>query len=224
LQAFRTDQTMQDIEVGLARPSHDPDRLRPLLAMKLTEIDAGFGIDILRLEAHVTEPIHAHQHKGHLDAAHDITVRLGSDTTLDDLIGRLGARVGLEAITRQHPADSHIPEKSAMVLAAAWSEPAQHWPKPRAPRPLILWRPEPVTAAEVPNPPLSFRWRGRIWQTTTASGPERIAPEWWLDDPDWRSGARDYWRITTDRGEKLWLYFAHGNTMSAGWFCHGEFA
>jgi protein ImuB len=55
-------------------------------------------------------------------------------------------------------------------------------------------------------------------------GPERIAPEWWLDDPDWRTGQRDYWRVTTDLGDKLWLYYAHGGTLSAGWFCHGAFA
>ena len=224
LQAFRTDQTMQDIEVGLARPSHDLERLRPLLVMKLPEIDAGFGIDILRLEAHVTEPVHAAQHKGHLDAAKDVNTRLTSNTAIDDVIGRLGARVGLEAITRQHPSDSHIPEKSSLTLAAAWSDPAPQWPKPRLLRPLMLWRPEPVMAQEVPVTPLSFRWRGRVWQTIAASGPERIAPEWWLDEPDWRSGVRDYWRITTDRGERLWLFFAHGNTMSAGWFCHGAFA
>ena len=57
-----------------------------------------------------------------------------------------------------------------------------------------------------------------------AQGPERIAPEWWLDEPDWRSGTRDYWIVTTACGSRLWLYFAHGAAMSRGWFCHGSFA
>ena len=57
-----------------------------------------------------------------------------------------------------------------------------------------------------------------------ATGPERIAPEWWLDDPDWRSGPRDYWRIETERGERLWLFYAHGGEVSGGWFCQGIFA
>lgn len=57
-----------------------------------------------------------------------------------------------------------------------------------------------------------------------ASGPERIAPEWWLDDPHWRTGTRDYWRVTVESGEELWLYFAHGAGLSAGWFCQGMFA
>lgn len=57
-----------------------------------------------------------------------------------------------------------------------------------------------------------------------AKGPERIAPEWWLDDPDWRSGVRDYWMVTTRGGARLWLFYAHGAAMSDGWFCHGGFA
>ncbi len=232
LQAFRCDHTMQSVEVGLARPSADPDRLCPLLLMKLHEIDAGPGIDVLRLEAHVTEPVHATQHRGHLGAAADgvsRTNRQGPAAALDDLIGRLGARVGLEAILRLHPADSHIPEKTTNVLAAAWSEPANTWPsRPAAPRPLVLFRPEPVHVSEPvrmpPRPPARFRWRRRDLVLSSGSGPERIAPEWWLDDPEWRSGTRDYWRVEVDTGERLWLFYAHGGAMSAGWFCQGSFA
>ncbi len=148
MQCFRADGGMQWAEVGLARPSADPDRLRPLLALKVPDIDAGFGIDALRLEAHVTEPVHAAVHKGGRTVTGEVVAAQGADTALDDLIGRLGARVGLEAITRLHPADSHIPEKGASVLAAAWSEPARDWPAPPVPRPLMLWRPEPVNAPD----------------------------------------------------------------------------
>ena len=142
---------------------------------------------------------------------------------LDDLLGRIGARVGMEAITRLHPADSHIPEKTSKVVAAAWSEPAGDWPRLPVPRPVELWRPELVNAPEAPHVPASFRWRGRAFETRAATGPERIAGEWWLDDPDWRTGVRDYWRVTTRTGERLWLYYAHGGTMSGGWFCQGSF-
>ena len=44
------------------------------------------------------------------------------------------------------------------------------------------------------------------------------------DDPAWRSGVRDYWRVETDGGERLWLYYAHGAGLPAGWFCQGQFA
>ena len=224
LEAQRVDQGTAVIEVGLARPSANPDRIRPLLAMKIGDIDAGFGIDRVRLVATRTEPLHAHQHRGHLDAARDGADRVTGGAPLDDLIGKLGARLGLEAITRLHPADSHIPEKPALTFGAAWSEPAQGWPDPPGPRPILLWRPEIVTAPDVPALPATFRWRRRDLLVVAAVGPERIAPEWWLDEPDWRTGLRDYWRVTTDAGEVLWLYFAHGAAMSAGWFCQGKFA
>ncbi len=224
LQLFRSDSTMQTVEVGLARPSANPDRIKPLLIMKLPEIDAGFGIDILRLEAHVTEPVHDRQHRGHMDAAADVTARLAANTGVDDLIGRIGARIGLEVITRAHPADSHIPEKTSKRLTAAWSEPATHWPAPPTPRPLMMWRPEPVMADDAPAPPLEFRWRQRRLTTVAVLGPERLSPEWWLDEPDWRTGVRDYWQVTVQSGERLWLYYAHGSTMSSGWFCQGAFA
>ena len=214
---------MTEVEVGLARPSAAPDRIRPLLHLKLDEIEAGYGIDGLRLEAHVTEPVHARQTSGHREAARSAAERLARGPGLDDLIGRLGARVGMEAITRLHPADSHIPEKTAKFLAAAWSDPAAAWPRGRAPRPLELWRPELVMAHEAPNLPASFRWRNRDFETHTGLGPERISPEWWLDDPDWRTGVRDYWRVTTRSGERLWMYYAYGATLSPGWFCHGSF-
>ena len=223
LECHRTDQAMEWVEVGLARPSADPDRIRPLLILKIGGIDAGFGIDRLRLEAVETEPMHDRQHRGHLEAASDGRGRAARSAQLDDLVGRIGARVGLEAITRLHPAESHIPEKTAKVLAAAWSEPAGDWPAPPAPRPLLLWRPEPVTAEDAPDLPMAFRWRRRDFRTVAGAGPERIAPEWWLDEPDWRSGVRDYWRVATDTGEMLWLYYAHGATMSGGWFCQGAF-
>jgi len=213
----------ESIEVGLARPGAEPERIRPLLAMKLGEIDPGFGIDSLRLLAPLTEPVHARQMKGGLAATQEATARQGRDAGLEDLMARIGARVGLEAITRQHPGESHIPEKTSMTLPAAWSEPARDWPQSPRPRPLTLFRPEPVQAEDSPDPPERFRWRGRRFETLGATGPERIAPEWWLDERDWRSGVRDYWRVETDSGGRLWLFYAHGGAVSGGWFCHGDF-
>ena len=228
LTCLRADHGRQVLEMGLARPAADPDRLRPLLMLKLAEIDPGFGIDALRLEALQTEPLHPRQHRGHLEAAAAAIDRRGpgaaAANALDDLIGRLGARIGMEAITRLAPADSHIPEKAAQVLAAAWSDPAEHWPARGLARPLLHFPPEPVAAPDGPVPPARFRWRRRMVTVARADGPERIAPEWWLDDPAWRSGPRDYWRVETEDGARMWLYRAEGAETSAGWFCQGTFA
>ena len=347
LDALLSDGGRQTVEVGLARPSSDPERIRPLLAMKLGEIDAGFGIDALRIEATAIGEGAAHartaegpgglrwlqgRHEGGEtlppgpsspprsasgkqggleppDSARrgdgrrtwaDGTAHAARDL-LADLIGRIGARLGLEAIQRAHPAASHIPEKGHQLLLVAWSEPGD-WPRLRTgdrtgppPRPLLLWRPElvtemgegaarneapriergnhaespdaskggsdvrdlgstagaadtapcdregpgdersrtgggtsteggPASGSAPPNPPARFRWRGRMHETAAISGVERIAPEWWFDDPEWRTGIRDYRRVTTRGGEALWLFHAHGGRASAGWFCHGAFA
>jgi len=219
LQAFRSDGRVEVAEVGLARASDRVDRIRPLLWMKLGDLDAGFGIDMLRLEAVEVEAISPVQHRGPVGEG---AATLARDAAMDDLLGKLGVRLGTEAVTRFHPGESHLPEKGAQVLAAAWSEAfVGEWPR-RGARPLRLFRPEPVGAPEDdPTPPARFRWRRRDLVTRVAVGPERIAPEWWLDDPDWRSGPRDYWRVETEGGERLWLFYAHGGDVTGGWFCHG---
>jgi protein ImuB len=220
LELGRVDRSAQIVEVGLARPGADPARIRPLLAMKLGEVEPGFGIDRLRLVVTAHEPVLPRQHRG---PAGGEAARRGDAAAVEDLMGRIGARLGLEALTRLYPAESHIPEKAAIVMAAAWAAPSVGWARSGLPRPLLIWPSEPVVAPALPALPPEFRWRGRVHAVTGAEGPERIAPEWWLDDPAWRSGQRDYWRVTTSFGERLWLYYAHGAALSPGWFCQGSF-
>lgn len=215
----RTDHSRQAIELGLARPTVEPDRIRSLIAMKLGTVDPGFGIDLVRLLVPAHEPLAPVQENRGLGPAGQGL----RDPGLADLMGRIGARLGLEALQRLDPAESHIPEKAAIVVAAAFAPPGPDWR--RGPeRPLRLWPPEALGLTEGAELPLRFRWRGREHRLFAAEGPERIAPEWWLDEPAWRTGSRDYWRAITDRGEKLWLFYAHGAALSAGWFCHGAFA
>ena len=125
-----------------------------------------------------TEPIHAHQHKGHIEAGQAVAARVLENTKLDDLIGTLGARIGLEALTRLHPGDSNIPEKAAQVQAAAWSVPHLHWPAPPRARPLVHFSPEALQTHSEAALPLTFKWRGQLHEVHSAQGPERIAPEW----------------------------------------------
>ncbi|WP_300519786.1 DNA polymerase Y family protein [Aliiroseovarius sp.] len=222
LELSRVDHGLQVIEVALARPAADPDRIRPLLAMKLGDVDAGFGFDQLRLVAPVHEAVRPEQHRGPLTRRGGATCT-ATGTGIEDLMGRIGARLGLEAVTRLHPGDSHAPEKAEQVLAAVWSRPARDWHAPPRLRPLLMWRPEPVTAPEHPRLPPRIHWRGRSLEVARATGPERITPEWWLEEEAWRSGQRDYWVVTTRCGLRLWLYYAHGAALSPGWFCQGSF-
>jgi protein ImuB len=224
LEVYRTDQTMQWVDVGLTYPSSDCARMQLLLKMKLAEIEVKFGIDVLRIVATQTELMYAQHYKSHIDVGPEVSVGQLTNTDLGDLIGKLGARIGLEKITRLHPGNSHIPEKAAQTIAAAWSSPEMNWLDLERPRPLIYFQPERVIALAVPKVPLQFKWRGQVHEFDSAYGPERIAPEWWLAEQAWRTGTRDYWKVVTKTGDRLWLYFAHGGLVSGGWFCHGRFA
>lgn len=206
----RVDQGQQQVELRLARPLHDPQRILPLFERGVGEVDAGYGIDQMRLEATQVAPLPSRQ-LGQVPAA--------NRNQLDDLINRIGTRIGLENIRRFLPADSHIPERSFLIAPAAFSEPEGSWVSLR-PRPLSLFKPEPITGSG-PRPPARFRWRGMSLSVGRATGPERIAPEWWLEDESWRSGVRDYWRVQTRQGRRLWLFYTPQNP---GWFVQGEFA
>lgn len=202
-------------EIGLARPMRDPAAMATLFARAVAEVDAGYGIDQLRLTAPLTEPLRPTQmlqaRQGH------------SEDKLTDLVTRLGNRLGFAAIERYLPAESHIPERSFLTVAAAYSPPSQaKWP--RSPdRPLAIFPPEPLFGLNDADssPPARFRWRGMWLVTAQATGPERIAPEWWFDDPLWRSGLRDYWKIATREGRRLWLFHT---PQTPGWAVQGEFA
>jgi protein ImuB len=206
----RVDQEAQAVELRLASPLRDAARILPLFARGVGEVDAGYGIDQIRLEAVQVEPLPVHQ------VSH---VSTGRADQLDDLITRIGTRIGLENVQRFLPADSHIPERSFLIAAAAWSEPGGSWVAPR-PRPVRLFPPESITGTGA-RPPRQFRWRRMSLTTARATGPERIAPEWWLPDDNWRSGIRDYWHAETRQGRRLWLFYTPQNP---GWFVQGEFA
>jgi protein ImuB len=228
VEAQRSDGRRLWADIPLARPTDNPESLRPLIAMKVEGFEAGFGFDRLRLEALDSEALPQVQHGGPLPPATKgsaaLTTEPANQTRLEDLLSRLSTRLGQDVVLRLHPAESHVPEKTFSILAAAWAAPATGaWPAPRAPRPMVLFRPEPVRAPEDRTPPAAFRWRGRDLTLRMAVGPERILPEWWLDDPDWRIGPRDYWRVEVTGGDRLWLFYAHGAEISGGWFCHGSF-
>ncbi|MFC3529681.1 DNA polymerase Y family protein [Paracoccus mangrovi] len=206
----RVDHDTRHVELRLARPMRDPARILPLFARGVAGVDAGFGIDQLRLEAIDTEPLAPRQ------ISPDGAPR---QDRLDDLITRIGTRIGIENVLRFLPADSHIPERGHIIAPAAFSRPEGIWHTPR-PRPLIMFPPEAIGGTGT-TPPVRFRWRRMGLTTARSTGPERIAPEWWLDDPAWRTGLRDYWRVETREGRRLWLFHTPQNP---GWFVHGEFA
>ena len=56
---------------------------------------------------------------------------------------------------------------------------------------------------------------------TRATGPERIAGEWWRDD----ATTRDYYRVEDQSGARFWLYREglYRDGAEPRWFLHGLF-
>lgn len=126
LALFRVDGAVQKTVVGTSRPLRDARRILALFAEKLktdeSVLDAGYGYDLVRLavlEAQEATPSQA-----------DLTGQgaAKADADLAGLIDRLGARLGLDRVTRFLPVERHLPEsQTALVPAAAVREDALSW-------------------------------------------------------------------------------------------------
>ncbi len=227
---FRADGRLVRLETGAAAPVRDSAHIRRLFENRLAaagdEADPGFGFDMVRLAALITErcdPLQTGlQEPGHARAR-------------EQLIDRLAARFGARRLVRLMPRNTHCPERAAIAIPAqvAALEPVlAHRPLQQDSlmplRPLRLFeRPEPIeTLAEVPDgPPGRFRWRHLWHEVTRAEGPERIAPEWW-----WEGGGlltRDYFRVECENGARAWIFregLYERETTQPRWFLHGLFA
>jgi protein ImuB len=229
LALFRADGKVHRLEIGTGAPLRDPARIRRLFEDRLAVLgdacDPGFGFDLVRVSALVSERSDPVQ-----------TGLAGPDHAeeLAHLIDRLGARFGLRRVCRLVPQDTHIPEFAmAMVPAHAVRQPAAvqviEQDSLGAVRPIRLFdRPEPIEAtAEVPDgPPVRFRWRRVLHEVARVEGPERIAMEWWRDDRG-NKLTRDYFRVESRAGIRLWLYrqgLFGSETSNPGWYVHGLFA
>jgi protein ImuB len=244
------------LEIGTGAPLREPRRVRRLFEDRLATLgdacDPGFGYDMVRLSALVTERCDPTQ-----------TGLAGGDhaEALAHLIDRLGARLGLRRVTRLVPRDTHIPEFAiaAVPAHAALTLPPRSGGEGRRAsrergepgwgnqesvirdqasdslspaRPLRLFeRPEPVKVIdEVPDgPPARFWWRQVQHEVRQTEGPERIAMEWWRDECGNRL-TRDYFRVESQSGMRAWLYREglYGSEVEPPdqprWFLHGLFA
>ena len=240
LEAFRVDGGRSETVLRLSRATRDARHLMGLLTDRLEGWRAEFGYDALAVEALEVQP---------LDPAQDDTEGAATGPDPHALIDRLRARLGREAVLRAVPRASHWPERAeawrpveevpaatgrVRRLAPAgpdgpvlWTEAGPPSPSPARPDRLFAV-PEPVAVIHaVPDgPPARFTWRRVAHDVARAAGPERIAPEWWRERSTAR--ARDYWRVETREGRRLWLYREgfEGDERegSPRWFCHGLFA
>ena len=237
--------TVNRIQVGTSRPLHDAARLHRLFTDKfaLAQWDNEFGYDRIRLAALETELL--------VPAQKDLSS--GEEgPEFAHLIDRLTARLGDTNVLRFMAQDSHVPEHASVAIPAASAQEFSldefsHQDSLTPPRPLRLFeRPERIDAiAEVPDgPPVRFRWRRVSHHVIRVEGPERIAMPWWRDapsperlsrsTPDQVGGrlsptrgevnlTRDYFRVETRDGARLWLYREglYGETAQPSWYLHG---
>ncbi len=113
---YRVDGTVQRLAIGTSRASNAVRHLTRLFAERLDEVDPGFGIEAMVLEATETDPVTAAQAAlsgdGDMDAV-----------DLAGLIDRLRNRLGPDRVARLAPRESHVPER-AEVLKPALSGPS----------------------------------------------------------------------------------------------------
>ena len=207
--------------------------------MKLETVDPGFGVEAITLAAEETATLSTTQAEAF--AVADELDQLAA------VVDRLSNDIGAERIWRPAPFASHVPEQAVTRLPALTTAPA--WERdPTQPRPIrLLRRPEPieVTAPVPDDPPILFRWRRRVHRVRAATGPERIAREWWqerqrsasdqtnerqrsasdLDNRPETDLLRDYYQVEDADGARFWVFRAglHGGDHAPRWFLHGLF-
>jgi protein ImuB len=231
LRLYRVDGEVRRILFGASRPLNEARAIVRLIAERLASphedaIDAGYGVDLMRLACLVAEPLAPSE--AELERAHEAERAL----VLAELLDCLSARLGARAVTRRELIAAHLPEQAEAATSATLGQARLRREEPEAitvsalARPLRLFaRPEPIEAlAEVPDgPPRRFRWRRVLHDVTAIEGPERIAAPWWrhADMP-----TRDYFRAEDSEGRRFWLYregLWGRETMQPKWFVHGLF-
>lgn len=225
---FRVDGAVRRLVIGAGRPLRRGDEMRRLFADRLAglaePIEAGFGFEAIRLSAPETRRVEPRQ------PGFDGGTAIEAEAALAALTDHLATRLGPGRLRRLAPRDSHVPERAMQLAEAAAVAP----PPFQAPdqdslgpaRPFrLLERPVPVEAlAEVPDgPPRRLHWQGCWHDVRRAEGPERVAPEWWCAGEN-ETATRDYFRVETAAGLRLWLYrdgLYGRETDRPRWYLHG---
>lgn len=226
----RVDHHALSLTVAAVRPGHDADVLLRLFERHLDGIDAGFGIERMMLEAQDVERLKPEQ-----PAFGDNSAATREQAALID---RLVNLLSPEQVIRFAPAQSHIPERCVITHAAAYYAPCKVAPDDTwqnfqtAPsrfgslRPVRLFKsPQPLKTFSPADPATGFPreifWQGQRQAIEPVAGYERIMPEWWRDDPAWRSGPRDYRWVASDHGALLWVFRSARPAQDNAWFVHG---
>src|SRR6185437_6207303 len=105
------------ISVRASRPLNEARAIVRLFAEKLASphedaIDAGYGVDLIRLACLTAEPLAPSQ--AELERAHEAE----RAHALAELLDRLSARLGTRAVTRRALIDAHLPDEAEAAAPA----------------------------------------------------------------------------------------------------------
>jgi protein ImuB len=114
---YRVDGHVRRIPVGASRPLNEARAIARLFAERLASphedaIDAGYGVDLMRLACLAAEPLAPSQ--AELERAHEAE----RAHALAGLLDRLSARLGARAVTRRELIDAHLPEQAEAAAPA----------------------------------------------------------------------------------------------------------
>jgi protein ImuB len=115
LEFFRADGTCGVTGAMMRTFKNDAAHFKMLLRPRLAKIDAGFGIDLLSLQATETGPC--------ADAQDGFAEECAAAYDPGPLIDALSNRLGQEAVTMAAPRASHIPERSEDYSPAIMNDP-----------------------------------------------------------------------------------------------------
>jgi protein ImuB len=217
LNCYRTDGKLERIAIGTNRPTCNTNHLFKLFELKIETITPAEGIELFTLDALKVEDLFTWQEKIWADA------KGLNDAGLSELLDRIEGKLGAGNIHRYMPAEHYWPERSFSVAESIHSILQTDWKTDR-PRPLqVLPDPEQIeVAAPIPDyPPMNFRYKGKLHDIIRADGPERIEPEWWLQE----GKHRDYYLVEDQEGHRYWVFRSgHYGSDTHQWFIHGFFA
>ncbi len=177
------------VEVGLASPARETERLVQLLNEKLSRTQLARPVEAIRLEAENFELLHERTAGMFGDAAAD-----GEDWAR--LVERLRARLGHDAVCGLATHPDHRPEHAWRRVEPGEWDPHEY--RQPGPRPLWLLQPRKMNEGEF----------------TPLAGPERIESGWWDGD----EASRDYFIARLPDDSIGWLYRENGAWFLHGLF------
>ena len=201
------------LRLRFAEPVGSVARITGVLRERLARIELCEPVRTLRLRSGPLVEARA--------AATDLFARdCRGGAAVPQLVERLQARLGAEAVHGLRLVPEHRPEKNGDTLLFSKKGDAPLFEGRKGGRPLfgecphfsrpvwLLAEPQPLEGDERP------RYEGLL---EIEEGPERIESGWW----DGRDVRRDYYVARTPAGARLWIF--RERRAPGGWFLHGVF-